>query len=111
MLSGVETAIDDERTAEGDNGPQGMTPQLEDAASMLNTIRGKVTSEGPYSQLPHDLRELADWMDANWQLSDPADITDELRTTADGLEASGAQETPTGGPFSERTTRLPSATF
>lgn len=109
--------IEAERNTEDDTGPVGTTPQLEDAASMLNTIRGKVTAEGPYTQLPRDLRELADFIDGNWRGTDPSDATDRLRTLADELDAGpdaaapGASEAPAGVPFSLRTTPLPSATF
>jgi hypothetical protein len=111
VLSSVEDAIDSERLAEGDNGPQGMTPELEDAHALLGTIRGRITSEGPYTELSKDLRELADWVENHWRLTDPGPLLDELRGTADGLDTPGASEAPAGGPFSVRTTPLPSATW
>jgi hypothetical protein len=87
VLSAVENAIDSEEQAEGDNGPQGMTPELEDASAKLGLIQGRVTAEGPYTELSQDLRELATWIEDHWRLTDPGPLLDELRSTADGLEA------------------------
>jgi len=89
VLSLVEDAIDSEQQAEGEDGPQGMTAELEDASVMLGLIQGRVTSEGPYTELSKDLRELSDWIKDHWRLTDPGPLLDELRSIADGLEGKG----------------------
>ncbi|HVQ17725.1 MAG TPA: hypothetical protein VMT27_01660, partial [Actinomycetes bacterium] len=89
-LVSVESAIEGARLAEGDNGPQGWTDTLDEANRQLGLIQGKVTAEGPYTQLSEDLRELADFMEGNWQMTDSAPIVEELRNAADGLDGGEA---------------------
>jgi hypothetical protein len=96
VLGTVESAISDEQQAEGDNGPQGWTDALDEANAQLGLIRGRVTDEGPYTELSDDLRALAQHIEDNWRLSDPSDAVDELRRTADALDGSGPG-TPEGG--------------
>ena len=58
-LGSADEAIDSEVQAEGDNGPQGHTDATDEATNQLGLIRGRVTAEGPYTELSQDLRDLA----------------------------------------------------
>lgn len=104
--------------------PGGWSDAIDEANAQLGLIRGKVTSEGPYTQLSQDLRDLADHIEGSFTLSDPSGVVDELRATADTLDggsqkSAGAPEGGTPGeegggevPFvSTPPTRQPSATW
>jgi hypothetical protein len=86
-LGSVDNAIDTEVQAETDSGrPQGETDAVDEARAQLGLIRGRVTDEGPYTELADDLRKLAQHMEDSWTGSDPGPTVQELRDTADGLD-------------------------
>jgi hypothetical protein len=114
-LGSVDNIIDSEVQAEGENGPQGETEAVDEARAQLGLIRGRVTSEGPYTELSEDLRRLAKHLHDNFSGNVDGTVQ-ELRDTADALDG-GAPETPEGAggdgaPFvSMPETRLQSATW
>jgi hypothetical protein len=110
-LGSVDDAIDSEVQGEDDNGPGGNTNATDEANAQLGLIRGRVTSEGPYTELSNDLRDLAQHLEDTFTLSDPSGAVQELRDAADALDGGAGPETPDVVPPFAATTPRPSATF
>jgi hypothetical protein len=114
ILSNADSALESERQAEGENGPQGWNDTADELNGQLLDLMAKVKANPNDSSLATDLRALASEMDGNFRLTDAGPFVDELNALADRIDAGGtpgAGETSADAPFSVRTTPVPSGTW